>query len=167
MNYAVNDFEVEIRDATANDVPLLLSMIRSLAEFEKLPVASTEVSLRDALFGETPAAHAIVAFVQGEPVGYATYFFTFASMQATRGLWLDDLFVVPAFRGKGIGKALILHVANVATQRRCGKMEWIVLDWNESAIDFYRRLGAHLLNDWRVCRLDEPQMHACTQVALT
>lgn len=154
----VRNLQIELRDASPADLPMLLSLIRLLAEFEKLPVTATEESLHQALFGEALAAHALLAFVNGEPAGYATYFFTFASMSARRGLWLDDLFVVPSFRGKGIGRAIINHVANVAREHGCGRMEWIVLDWNENAIEFYRSLGATLQNEWRLCRLDASQL---------
>jgi GNAT superfamily N-acetyltransferase len=158
MILVVNGIEVELRDGMSADVPLLLTLIRSMAAFEKLTVTATEESLRDALFGESPAARVLLAFVQGEPVAYATYFFTFASMIGKRGLWLDDLFVSSAFRGKGIGKAFMAYLAEVAIRHRCGRLEWMVLDWNETAIDFYERLGARFLPDWRICRLEESQL---------
>ena len=155
MNLPVNGLEVELREGTSADAPLLLSFIRQMAEFEKLTVTATEESLRSALFGEAPAARVLLAFVKGEPVAYATYFFTFSTMLGKRGLWLDDLFVVPAYRGKGIGKAFMVHLAELAMRHQYGRLEWIVLDWNEPAIEFYKRLGADVLPDWRVCRLDE------------
>jgi GNAT superfamily N-acetyltransferase len=158
MILVVNDVEVELRDGTIADVPLLLSFIRSMAAFEKLTVTATEESLRAALFGEAPAARVLLAFVHGEPVAYATYFFTFASMVGKRGLWLDDLFVTPAFRGQGIGKAFMAYLADVAVRHRCGRLEWMVLDWNETAIGFYERLGASLLPGWLICRLEESQL---------
>ena len=157
MKLAVNDLEVEVRDATPDDVPLLLTFIRKMAAFERLETTATETSLREALFDETPAAHAFLVFVDGEPIGYATWFFSFTSMMGRRALWLDDLFVDPAFRGKGIGKMLMAYVAGIAAKHRCARFEWIVLDWNASAIEFYTRLGAEFLEDWRVCRLDEAQ----------
>ena len=158
MILRVNDIEVELRDGTITDVPLLLSFIRSMAAFEKLPVTATEESLREALFGEAPAARVLLAFVEGDPAGYATYFFTFGSMVGKRGLWLDDLFVTPAFRGKGIGKAFMAYLAEVAIRHQCGRLEWMVLDWNERAIGFYERLGATILKDWWICRLEEAQL---------
>lgn len=158
MIVKVNHFELELRDGTSADMPLLLSMIHSLAEFEKLPVTATEESLRAALFGDPPAAHSILAFDEGKPVGYATYFFTFASFSNKRGLWLDDLFVVPEFRGTGVGHAIMAHVAEIAVRHNCGKMEWMVLDWNENAIGFYQRLGATVLTDWRICRLNQERL---------
>jgi GNAT superfamily N-acetyltransferase len=158
MNLVVNDVEFELRDGTIDDVPLLLSFIRSMAEFEKLEVTATEESLRDALFGEAPAARVLLIFAKGEAIAYATYFFTFATMVGKRGLWLDDLFVVPGYRGKGLGKAVMGYLADVAIRHRCGRMEWIVLDWNEKAIGFYEKLGASVFTEWRICRLEEEQL---------
>ncbi len=150
-----SDSDLEIRAGTPADVPLLLRFIRAMAEFEKLSVSATEESLHAALFGDEPAARTLLAFKGGKPAGYATWFFSFSSMMARRALWLDDLFVDPAFRGTGIGKALMVHLAGIAARNRCARFEWIVLDWNESAIEFYRRIGADILADWRICRLDE------------
>jgi len=158
MNLVVNNIEVEVRAGTIADVPLLLSFIQSMAAFEKLTVSATEESLQAALFGEAPAARILLAFVDGNPIAYATYFFTFATMVGKRGLWLDDIFIVPAFRGKGLGQALIAYLAEIALQNQCGRFEWMVLDWNESAIGFYKSLGANILPDWRICRLDETQL---------
>jgi GNAT superfamily N-acetyltransferase len=158
MILVLNEIEVELRDGTETDVPLLLSFIRSMAAFEKLTVTATEESLRAALFGEAPAARVLLAFVKGEPIAYATYFFTFATMVGKRGLWLDDLFVIPAFRGKGIGRALMAYIAQIAMRHQCSRLEWMVLDWNETAIGFYKRLGATILPDWRICRLEETQL---------
>jgi GNAT superfamily N-acetyltransferase len=154
----IDRHEVEVRPATRADVPLLLTFIRAMGAFEKLTVSATEESLEDALFGETPAARALLAFAGGKPAGYVTYFFSFTSMMGRRALWLDDVFVDPAFRGQGIGKALVTYVAQLAAQNRCARLEWIVLDWNTSAIEFYRSLGAAVLPDWRICRLDEAQL---------
>jgi GNAT superfamily N-acetyltransferase len=158
MVLVVNDIEVELRDGTTSDIPLLLLFIRSMAAFEKLTVTATEESLRSALFGEAPTARVLLAFVNGEPIAYATYFFSFATMVGKRGLWLDDLFVIPAFRGKGIGNAFMAYLADIAIQHQCGRFEWMVLDWNQTAIDFYKRLGANVLADWRICRLEEAQL---------
>jgi len=158
MTLVVNNIEVEVRAGTPADVPLLLTFIRAMAAFEKLTVSATEESLRVALFGEAPAARTLLAFVDGKAIGYATYFFTFTSMMGKRALWLDDLFIDPAFRGKGMGKALMAVLANIALQNQCGRFEWIVLDWNASAIEFYKHLGANVLTDWRICRVDEAQL---------
>jgi GNAT superfamily N-acetyltransferase len=158
MILAANGIHVDVRAGTIADVPLLLSFIRSMAAFEKLTVTATEDSLRTALFGDDPAARTLLAFVDGKPVAYATYFFTFATMVGKRGLWLDDLFIDSAFRGKGIGHALMAYLADIALQKKCGRFEWAVLDWNEQAIGFYKSLGADVLAGWRMCRLDEAQL---------
>jgi GNAT superfamily N-acetyltransferase len=158
MILLVNNVDVEVRDGTIADVPVLLAFIRAMGAFEKLVVSATEESLRAALFGDAPAAHTLLAWVDGKPIAYATYFFTFATMVGKRGLWLDDLFIDPAFRGRGIGRALMAYLADIARQNQCGRFEWVVLDWNESAMGFYKRLGATVLTDWRICRLDEAQL---------
>jgi GNAT superfamily N-acetyltransferase len=158
MILLVNNVDVEVRDGTIADVPVLLAFIQAMGAFEKLTVSATEESLRAALFGDAPAAHTLLAWVDGKPIAYATYFFTFATMVGKRGLWLEDLFIDPAFRGRGIGHALMAYLADIARQNQCGRFEWVVLDWNESAMDFYKRLGATVLTDWRICRLDEAQL---------
>jgi GNAT superfamily N-acetyltransferase len=149
--------KAEIRAATIQDVPLLLGFIRELAEFEKLShlVTATEEALRASLFPGhgRPAAECVLAFAEGRPAGYALWFTTFSTFLAKPGLWLEDLYVTPALRHQGIGRALIFHVAKLANQRGCGRMEWSVLDWNAPAITFYDSLGAKSLPDWRICRL--------------
>ena len=158
MTLVARDVDVEVRAGTIADVPLLLSFIHAMAAFENLTVSATEESLAASLFGERPAAHTLLAFVSGNPIGYVTYFFTFGTMVGKRGLWLDDLFIDPDFRGKGIGQALMAYLADIAVQNQCARFEWMVLDWNEPAIGFYRRLGASFLDDCRICRLDEPHI---------
>lgn len=150
----VPGLEVEVRAAAEEDVPLLLSFIRSLAEVERLTVATTEESLRAALFGTPPAAQALLVLCGGKPIGYAVYFFTFATMAGKRGLWLDDLFIDAEYRGRGIGRAMMSYVAGLAVQNDCARFEWIVLDWNTPAVEFYRGLGASMFPDWLICRLD-------------
>jgi GNAT superfamily N-acetyltransferase len=150
--------KLEIRAGTVDDVPLLLAFIRSMAAFERLTVTATEESLRSSLFGANPAARTLLAFVEDQPIAYATYYFTFGTMVGNRGLWLDDLFIVPEFRGKGIGQALMRHLAGIAVQNDCARFEWMVLDWNERAIRFYEQLGAQFLSEWRICRLNEPDV---------
>lgn len=158
MKLTAADSEIEVRAGTVNDVPLLMSFIKSMAEFEKMEFKATPQLLQETLFGEHPAAHTLLAFVDGKPAAYVTYFFSFASTVGKRGLWLDDLFVNPDFRGKGIAKALMSHLADIAIQNNCGRFEWMVLDWNKTAIDFYEGVGATVLDDWRICRMDEERL---------
>ena len=158
MKLGVTNLEIEVRAGTVDDVPLLLSFISAMAEFEKLEVTATEEILRESLFGSRPAAHTLLAFVDGEPVAYAVYFFTFSTMKGKRGLWLEDLYVNPDFRGRGMAKALMAYLADLAIQNKCGRFEWIVLDWNKPAIDFYQGMGATVLDDWRIFRLDEDEL---------
>ncbi len=154
MQLAAKDLLIEVRPAVVADIPLLISFMRSMAEFEKLEILATEELLQESLFGQAPAAHILLAFANGQPVAYVTYFFTFATMTGKRGLWLDDVFILSKFRSKGIGKALMAYLANIAVQNNCARFEWMVLDWNTSAIDFDQHLGASLLQDWRICRLE-------------
>lgn len=150
---------LEIRAAAPGDVPLVLELIRQLAEYEKLShrVTATPERLRQTLFPSdgNPCAHCILAYADGVPAGYAVYFFTYSTFMAKPGLYLEDVFVIPEQRKRGIGRALLLHLARLAHQRGCGRMEWTVLDWNRPAIEFYTSLGAQTLPDWRVCRLTE------------
>jgi len=153
-----------IRPAAAPDVPLILDFIRGLAAYEKLAheVVATEAALQATLFGATPAAQVVIAEVDGRPAGFALYFFNYSTFLAQPGLYLEDLFVKPEFRGAGTGKALLLHLAKIANARGCGRMEWSVLDWNEPAIKFYEALGARRMTEWQICRLTGP---ALTQYA--
>jgi GNAT superfamily N-acetyltransferase len=147
--------DVRIVPARADDVPVILRMIKGLAEYEQLSheVVATEESLRASLFGANPAAEVVIAYAGHEPIGFALFFHNYSTFLGRAGLYLEDLFVVPSWRGRGVGRKLLGHVASVAVERACGRMEWCVLDWNESAIAFYQKLGAHVLDDWRVCRL--------------
>lgn len=151
-----------IRPATRADIPLILSMIRDLATYEKLrhEVEATEERLQGALFPDTgpAAAHVLIADQDGTPAGFALYFFNFSTFLARPGIYLEDLFVQPDRRGRGIGKALLLHLARLANARGCGRLEWSVLDWNEPAKGFYRKLGAIELSDWRINRLTGPAL---------
>ncbi len=146
---------IEIRKADVNDVPLILEFIQSLAEYERLRDActATEERLRTSLFSEKPAAEVIIAEASGEPVGFALFFHNYSTFLAQRGIYLEDLFVKPEARGKGVGLALLSALARIAVERNCGRLEWAVLDWNQLAIDFYRRLGAVPLDDWRIFRM--------------
>lgn len=123
MKLNVADMELEVREGMIDDVPLLLSFIRSMAKFEKLEVTATEETLRESLFGERPAAHTLLAFAGGKPAAYAVYFFTFSTMVGKRGLWLEDLYVSPEFRGKGIAKALLAFLADFAIKNKFGRFE--------------------------------------------
>lgn len=147
-----------LRPATAADVPLVLSFIRELADFERLAdeVEATAATLAAILFppgGGPGGVHCLLAFVDDRPAGFALYFYNFSTFLARRGLYLEDLFVRPDFRGRGVGKALLLQLARQAHAEGCGRMEWSVLDWNESAVAFYESLGARRLTDWTTCRL--------------
>jgi len=148
---------MNIRAAVLDDIPLILDFIRALAVYEKLAyeVEATEGLLTAAMFPEKgrPVAECILAFDEGVPAGFAVYFTSFSTFLARPGLYLEDLFVVPERRGRGVGKALIVHLTKLANQRGCGRMEWSVLDWNKSAIDFYEGLGARRMVEWTTCRL--------------
>ncbi|MBS1869662.1 MAG: GNAT family N-acetyltransferase [Actinobacteria bacterium] len=145
-----------IRPATREDAPLLLELIGALADYERLrdEVVLDVALLERHLFGERPAAEAVIAQTAGEPVGYALFFSTFSTFLGRPGIWLEDLFVLPAHRRGGIGRALLEHVAQLAVARGCGRLEWSALDWNEPALDFYRGLGARRLPEWHLHRLD-------------
>ena len=133
-------------------------MIRALAEYEKLThlCVATEARLEETLFGPRPYAETIIAEWDGAPVGFALYFHNYSTFLAQPGIYLEDLFVKPEFRGKGIGKALLIRLAQIADERVCGRMEWSVLDWNEPSIAFYKKLGANPLDDWTIFRVTGP-----------
>jgi GNAT superfamily N-acetyltransferase len=145
-----------LRPAGPADVPAILQLIRGLAAYEKLQheCVISEDQLRVQLFGAQPGAEAWVAQVASDRlVGFALFFTTFSTFQGKKGLYLEDLFVIPEARGQGVGRALMLQLARIAVERDYGRFEWSVLDWNEPAIGFYKQLGASLLPDWRRCRL--------------
>lgn len=146
---------VAVRPATIADVPLVLDFIRGLAEYERLAheVRATEDGLRDALFGPWPGAEALIAEVHGAPAGFALFFHNFSTFLGRRGLYLEDLFVRPEYRGAGIGRRLLAEVAALAVARGCQRLEWSVLKWNAPAIGFYRALGAVPLDEWTTFRL--------------
>ena len=145
----------EIRTTTEADLAIILSLIRELAEYERAPdaVVATEAGLREVLFGAKPSAEVLLALEEGEPVGFAVFFHNFSTWLGRPGLYLEDLFVRPEKRGMGYGRALLERLAQIAQERGCGRMEWAVLDWNESAIQFYRKLGAAPMEEWTVFRL--------------
>ena len=147
--------QFEIRPAHVKDVPIILELIRDLATYERAPnqVTATEEQLVKVLFGERPAAEVLLAFEGQSPVGFAVFFYNFSTWLGRPGLYLEDLFVKPENRGKGYGRALLIELAKIARDRKCGRMEWAVLDWNESAIKFYRSLDATPMHEWTVFRL--------------
>jgi GNAT superfamily N-acetyltransferase len=147
--------EFSIRPARVSDVPIILQLIRDLATYERAPndVTATEEQLIDVLFGEKPAAEVLLAFEGAEPVGFAVFFHNFSTWLGRAGVYLEDLFVKPEHRGKGYGRALLVDLAKIARDRGCGRMEWAVLDWNEPAIEFYKKLGAKPMDEWTVFRL--------------
>jgi GNAT superfamily N-acetyltransferase len=146
---------ISTRSATAADVPVLLQLIRELADYEKLSheVVATEATLQETLFGARRSAEALIGCVAGEPAGMAIFFHNYSTFLAQPGLYLEDLYVRPAHRGCGLGKALITAVARIAAERGCGRYEWTVLDWNTPAIEFYQSLGAEMKGDWRIMRV--------------
>jgi GNAT superfamily N-acetyltransferase len=151
----VDILKIQITEATESDVPVILDLIRQLAEYERLSdkVTATEVQIRKTLFGTHPAAEVLLAATGGETVGFAVFFTNYSTFLAKPGLYLEDLFVKPHARGKGIGKALLARLAELAVQRDCGRVEWSVLDWNEPSIRFYESLGAVPLKEWTTFRL--------------
>ena len=153
--------QLEIKQATVEDIPLILTFIHALAEYEKLPdsVSATEERLRASLFGPNPTAYALLAYHNQKAVGYAIYFFTYSSFIALPGLYLEDLFVLPESRGEGVGRELLASLARLAIERGCARMEWAVLNWNQPAIGFYTRLGAEPMNEWTVYRISGDQLH--------
>lgn len=151
-----------IRPARREDVPVIFDLILGLARYEKLEhrVEATEDGLAAALFGERPLVFCDLAEVNGEVAGFALWFYTFSTFVGRHGIFLEDLFVKPEFRGRGIGKALIRHVAQRCVAENLGRFEWSVLDWNEPAIQFYRSQGAVLLDDWTMCRVEGDALRA-------
>lgn len=145
-----------VRPAEPADVPVLFSLIQALAEYEKLShaVSGNADALKEHLFSSRPYAEAILAEYAGQAVGFALFFHNFSTFLTQPGIYLEDLFVLPEYRRQGIGKALLTNLANQAVSRGCRRLEWSVLDWNEPAIAFYRRMGASVLDDWRICRAE-------------
>jgi len=144
-----------IEPARESDVPLILGLIKGLAEYERLAdqVTATEDGLRASLFGASRAAEVLIAYVEAQPVGFALFFHNYSTFLGQRGLYLEDLFVLPEWRGRGAGKALLQHLARLAVERNCGRLEWAVLDWNMPAVGFYQSMGAKPMHDWTVFRL--------------
>jgi GNAT superfamily N-acetyltransferase len=149
--------DIRITEATAADVPLILELIRGLADYERLSdqVTATEDKLRDTLFGPRPGADVLLAYAGDVCAGFALFFPNYSTFLAKPGIFLEDLYVKPEWRGKGIGKALLCRVAQIARERGCGRFEWEVLDWNEPSIGFYKSLGAVPLNEWTKYRITD------------
>jgi GNAT superfamily N-acetyltransferase len=147
--------DIRIEPAIEADAPLILNLIKGLAEYERLgdEVVATEVAIRASLFGKTPHAYALIARSGDDAVGFAIWFSTYSTFLSRPGIYLEDLFVLPAWRGKGIGRALLRHLARIAIDRDCGRIEWSVLKWNEPAIRFYRGIGARAMDEWTVYRM--------------
>jgi len=150
-----SDPKTVLRFATAHDVGLILDLIRQLADYEKMvdEVVADEDQLRQSLFGDRRVAEVVIASYDGEPAGFALFFHNFSTVLGRPGVYLEDLFVIPEFRGHGIGKILLSFLARLAVERGCGRLEWWVLDWNEPAIRFYERLGAKPMDEWTVFRV--------------
>ncbi|HWS26211.1 MAG TPA: GNAT family N-acetyltransferase [Xanthomonadales bacterium] len=157
---------MQLRSATRDDNALILSLIRELAEFEKLlhEVAATEDALAEHLFGAQPRAEVLIGEVDGQTAGFALYFHNFSTFLGKPGLYLEDLYIRPAFRGRGYGRSIMQALAKIAVDRGCGRFEWWVLDWNHPAIEFYRSLGAEPMSDWTVQRVSGAALLALAAV---
>ena len=151
-----------IRASTPNDVGTIQDLIRQLAVYEKLEhmITGTDAMMHTALFGPRPSCECVIAEENGKPIGFALYFTTFSTFLCKPGLYLEDLFVIPAMRGKGYGKALLKYLAALAKSRDCGRFEWRVLDWNEPSIQFYKSLGASVMPEWHLVRMTETEIAA-------
>jgi GNAT superfamily N-acetyltransferase len=147
--------ELEIRAATEDDVPLILSLIKELAGYERLSheAVATEETLRASLFGERQVAETLLAHLGDDPAGFALFFYNFSTFLDRPGIYLEDLYVRPEYRGAGVGRALLVHLAGLARHRDCGRLEWSILDWNEPAIGFYESIGASPVSGWTVYRV--------------
>ncbi len=147
--------DFEIRPASEDDVPIILSFIKELAEYERLSheVIATEDALRECLFGERRFAEVVIGYYGNDPVGFALFFYNFSTFLSKPGIYLEDLYVKPEFRRRGYGRVLLLYLAKLAKERGCGRFEWSALDWNEPAINFYKNLGAVPMDEWTVYRV--------------
>jgi GNAT superfamily N-acetyltransferase len=155
MHQSTSEHEIMIRRAQSSDVPVILALIKELAEYERLSheVTATEMQLNEHLFGDSPKAEVLIAERSSRPIGFALFFQNFSTFLAKPGIYLEDLYVKPEQRGKGVGKALLKYLARIAVERGCGRLEWAVLNWNEPAIKFYKLLHAQPMNDWTIHRV--------------
>jgi GNAT superfamily N-acetyltransferase len=153
---------IRIRKAEERDLPLILDFIQQLADYERLrdSCVASEQKLRETLFADPPAAEVIIALVDEQPMGFALFFHNYSTFLAQRGIYLEDLFVNPQGRGRGVGHALLSELARIAIERNCGRLEWAVLNWNQPAIDFYNRIGATQLSDWQTFRVNGASLDA-------
>ena len=155
MNTETKIEEFQIRKAQRGDIPTVLDFIKRLAEYEKLSheVVATEEKLEKYLFGEEKVAEVVIGYYNETPVGFALYFYNFSTFLAKPGIYLEDLYVLEEYRGKGFGKVLLAYLAKIAVEKGCGRLEWAVLDWNEPAIEFYKSLGTRIMKEWLVNRV--------------
>ncbi len=155
MNYTKELVDVDIKNATIDDIPIILGFIKELAEYERLAqmVVATKELLQENLFGEHRFAEVVISYYEAQPAGFALFFHNYSTFLGKPGIYLEDLYVKPECRRKGIGRAMLLYLATLAKERGCGRFEWSALDWNEPAIQFYKKLGAVSLDDWTIFRL--------------
>ena len=146
---------IKVRKAIVEDTPLILHFIKQLAIYEKAEdeVIATETDIKNSLFSDSATAYALIALLDDKPAGFAVYFYNYSTWLGKKGIYLEDLFVLPEYRGVGLGKALLKHLAQIAIKNNCGRFEWSVLDWNQPAIDFYKSIGAKPQNEWIIYRL--------------
>jgi GNAT superfamily N-acetyltransferase len=158
---------LNLQNATADDIPLILEFIRELAEYEQAPeqAVASDASLRRDGFSGQPKFRVVIARWDGEPAGFALFFYHYSTWLGRPTLFLEDLFVRPEFRGRGIGKALLAHLAKEAVAQGCGRFEWQVLDWNQPAIEFYQSLGAKVMKEWLTLRLTGPALERLARMA--
>lgn len=149
-------FEIQIREATIEDSSLILNFVKELAEFERAAseVSATVEDIQKSIFGADSTVNALICSVNNEPIGFAVYFNNYSTWQGKNGLYLEDIYITPKYRGKGAGKMLFNHIAKIAALKDCGRFEWSVLNWNRSAIEFYESFGAKPRNEWIIYRLD-------------
>ena len=157
----------QIQPATKTDVPIILAFVKKLADYERLSheVSATEQSLSETLFGRRRTAEVAIGYFKRQPVCFTLFFHNYSTFLGRPGIYIEDLYVDEAFRRRGFGSALFRYVARLAVERHCGRLEWSVLDWNEPAIGFYKKLGATLLDDWTTCRLTSEALSACGRIA--